>query len=68
MTTTVTRSRYPRLDADIWAAWQELLTARCLWARCPNADTIAAERAATAHMDKLLELRYRAQTTGRAEQ
>ncbi len=43
------------LGEQISEAWQELLTARCDWAKSPNADTIRGAIYAEGRVNKLLE-------------
>jgi len=46
------------LDADIAAAWLDVLEAREQWSRSPCARTIEVERVAMGELDELLELRW----------
>lgn len=49
-----------RVDADIFAAWQELLTCRGFWASNPSSATILAEQLAERRVNRLLDFRFAA--------
>ena len=49
---------FDRLDADIELAWLDLQACRKAWARSPHSGTLAAEQAAEAALNKLLEFRH----------
>ena len=56
--TTTQRTEIDELDAEIAAAWMDVLEARARWAHSPNGETVTAERTAVAVLNELLELRY----------
>lgn len=52
------RTEIDDLDDDIALAWLDVLDARQRWAHSPNGETVAAEEAAVAKLDELLEFRH----------
>lgn len=52
----MTAATLTRLEQRIVQARAGQLAARMDWARSPNAETIAAEKAASRHLDELLDL------------